>query len=79
MKSENEYQPKYESIRRSAAGSGRLKRVGICVCGRPTAVVQGGHRWQRLAYCGHCGPEATAEATHGPNATNIKQAARRAV
>jgi hypothetical protein len=77
-KYEGESGKKFESVRRAAALSGRLRRADLCACGRPTALVRRGHHWQRLTYCGHCGRAAADEAALGPYAANANQVARRA-
>jgi hypothetical protein len=54
MKYEAENEKKFESIRRSAAHEGRLKRAGLCACGRPSLLIRGEHRWMRFSICRHC-------------------------
>jgi hypothetical protein len=54
MKSDHESEPKSESMRRTAAGAGRVRRVGICACGRPAVLIRDGRHWRRLASCGRC-------------------------
>ena len=54
-KYEHETEGKFESLRKAAALAGRLKRAGLCACGRSGALVRRGHRWERQPCCWHCG------------------------
>jgi hypothetical protein len=54
-KYEHEAGRNFESLRMAAALVGRLKRAGLCACGRPGALVRRGHRWERQPCCWHCG------------------------
>ncbi len=54
MKSDHESEPKFESIRRTAASAGRLRGMRICACGRPAVLIRDGRHWRRLASCGRC-------------------------
>ena len=61
-KYEHETERKFESVRKAAALVGRLKRAGLCACGRPVALVRRGHRWERQSCCRHCGIAETVNA-----------------